>query len=326
MSYATRCGWLLLFAALGCAERPSPAVVQTPPKKERPAPIDAAPTRVAAADELPNALQLTPDVISGGQPEGEAGFERLQKLGVKTVISVDGAKPDVETAKKYGLRYVHLPHSYNGISDERVKELAKAVRDLDGPIYIHCHHGKHRSPAAAAAACKTAGLITGHAAEETLKVAGTNPNYVGLFQTVEKAAALSDAELDSVPGDFPETVPPVGVAKAMGDVEHAFDHLKLIAAAGWKTPADHPALAPGHEALILRECYTEMLRTPEVAKQSDRFRELLSESEAHAQALEDLLAGDVDDAVRAKAETVMKAVTKDCATCHQEFRDVPLKK
>jgi len=99
---------------------------------------------------LPNAVHVHAKVISGGQPDGEAAFQELHRLGVKTVISVDGAAPDLELAKKYGLRYVHLPHGYDGIPEPRVQELAKAVRDLEGPIYIHCHHGKHRSPAAAA--------------------------------------------------------------------------------------------------------------------------------------------------------------------------------
>src|SRR5258706_10041968 len=70
------------------------------------------------ARHLPNALQVHPQVISGGQPEGEAGFVELKGLGIKTIISVDGAKPDVEMAKKYGLRYVHLPHGYDGIPEE----------------------------------------------------------------------------------------------------------------------------------------------------------------------------------------------------------------
>ena len=106
--------------------------------------------------KLPNAYRLHPRVISGGQPEGEQAFARLKELGVKTVISVDGARPEVELARKYGLRYVHLPHGYDGVPDERASELAKAVRDLPGPVYIHCHHGKHRSPAAATVACVAA--------------------------------------------------------------------------------------------------------------------------------------------------------------------------
>src|SRR5436189_6043349 len=79
------------------------------------------------ASHLPNAYQIHPHVISGGLPDGEDAFRELAALGVKTIISVDGAKPDVPLAEKYGLRYVHLPHGYGGVPDDRVKELAKAV-------------------------------------------------------------------------------------------------------------------------------------------------------------------------------------------------------
>ena len=84
--------------------------------------------------------------------------------------------------ESYGLRYVHLPHGYDGIDQRRARELAKAVRDLPGPIYIHCHHGKHRSPAAAAVACVGAGLLKPDRSLCVLNTAGTSTNYRGLYQ------------------------------------------------------------------------------------------------------------------------------------------------
>ncbi|MEZ6081685.1 MAG: hypothetical protein R3C56_40245 [Pirellulaceae bacterium] len=61
-------------------------------------------------------------------PEGAAAFNELVQLGVKTIITVDGAQPDVATAKQFGLRYVHLPHGYDGIPENRVAELAKRCK------------------------------------------------------------------------------------------------------------------------------------------------------------------------------------------------------
>src|SRR6188508_1838179 len=55
--------------------------------------------------DLENAYRLTDKVLAGAQPEGDKSFAALRDMGVKTIISVDGAKPDVETAHKYGLRY-----------------------------------------------------------------------------------------------------------------------------------------------------------------------------------------------------------------------------
>src|SRR5262245_50112426 len=151
----------LALIVLGCA-RQSPA-----PSAAAPTTIDFRPQHLAA-EHLPNPWRIHPKVISGGLPEGDAAFAELIALGVKTVISVDGAQPDVASARRFGLRYIHLPHGYDGVPPERMKELAKAVRDLPGPIYIHCHHGKHRSPAAAAVACVGAGLLAPSAAEPIL--------------------------------------------------------------------------------------------------------------------------------------------------------------
>src|SRR5215203_3182916 len=67
------------------------------------------PPRKLDAPGIENLYRLTEGLYSGGQPEGEAGFAALKRLGVRTIISVDGARPDVETARRFGMRYVHLP-------------------------------------------------------------------------------------------------------------------------------------------------------------------------------------------------------------------------
>jgi hypothetical protein len=75
---------------------------------------------------LYNVLRITNKLLSGSVPEGDVGFQTLQKLGVKTIITVDGAKPAVERAKKFGMRYVHLPIGYDGVPAEQGLRLAKA--------------------------------------------------------------------------------------------------------------------------------------------------------------------------------------------------------
>jgi protein tyrosine phosphatase (PTP) superfamily phosphohydrolase (DUF442 family) len=274
---------------------------------------------------LPNAIQITPKVISGGQPDGEKGFEELEKLGVKTIISVDGAKPDLAAAKKHGLRYVHLPHGYDGIPDERVKELAKAVKELNGPIYIHCHHGKHRSPAAAAAACAAAGLIEPKQAIEILKLAGTHENYRGLYALAREVKRIDDRSLAELQVEFKETVKIPPLAEAMIELEHTHDHLKLAAAAKWKSLGEHPDIDPAHEALLLREHFTELLRNDAVAKESQQFKDLLLRSESAAKDLEAALKESPrSEASLVKSAAAFEVVSKQCTACHQAYRDVPL--
>lgn len=285
---------------------------------------------------LPNAYRLYEKVISGGLPEGDAAFAELARLGVKTIISVDGATPDIETAKQHGLRYVHLPHGYNGIPEQRIMELARAVRDLPGPIYIHCHHGKHRSPAAATAACIAAGFISPNQALNILTTAGTSPNYQGLYQAAEHARKLDQKLLDELQVEFHETekIPPM--AEAMVGIEHTHDHLKYLAAehkdaAGqpgrkWQPTAEHPDLDPAHEALMLREHFTELLRTPEARQRPQAFVASLKESEAAATELEAVLRDMqlTDDARGAAADKALARISNNCSSCHKQFRDIPL--
>ncbi len=283
-------------------------------------PMPAA-VRKIDAPHLPNPIQVHERVISGGMPEGDAAFSELQKLGVKTVISVDGAKPDVATAKKYGMRYVHLPHGYDGIPPQRTLELAKALRDLPGPIYVHCHHGKHRSPAAAAVGCVGAGLIDHEDAAEVLKLAGTSDAYRGLFKSAESATPIDPAVLDNLKPAFPAIAKLPAMAGAMIEIEHVHDHLKAIEKAGWKTPANQPALVPAHEALLLREHFTELLRSDEMKKKSEKFQQLTKEAVIASQSLEDALKASIDGV---RASKLFVAVNNNCKSCHQIFRDVPL--
>lgn len=321
-------------AALSSSSDPEPSAGTSATDAENPAVRDATATTAAAdnwkpqkldAPHLPNAYRLHEKVLSGGQPEGDAAFQELQALGVKTVISVDGARPDVDLAKKYGLRYVHLPHGYDGVPEQRVKELARAVRDLPGPVYIHCHHGKHRSPAAATVACVSTGLLSSSQALVVLKAAGTSEHYRGLYQSAESARLLESHLLDELTGGFPEIAALPPMAEAMVSIEHHFDHLKKFAAGNWKLDPEHPALTPAHEALLLREQYTELLRTDEVRKKPEEYQRILRDGEAAALELESLLRNESPDNMTAKkAAAVFSVLTLGCSACHKTFRDVPL--
>lgn len=307
--------WLamMILCIAGCASQP-----QSQPVVAKPAP---AKIKKLAAKHLPNAVRVHERVISGGMPEGDASFAELKELGIKTVISVDGAKPDVALAQKYGMRYVHLPHGYDGVPATRAKELAKAVRDLPGPIYIHCHHGKHRSPAATAVACVGAGLIGKDDAAKVLQAAGTSEAYRGLFQSAAAAHPLDQALLDALQADFPAIAKLPAMAGAMVEIEHIHDRLQAIERSGWKTPVDMPALEPDHEALLLREHFTELLRTKEVQAKSAKFQQLTKEAESAALALEE---GLKSAASPAESSKLLLAVSNNCKACHTAFRDVPL--
>jgi protein tyrosine phosphatase (PTP) superfamily phosphohydrolase (DUF442 family) len=269
---------------------------------------------------VPNVVQVHAKVLSGGVPEDDQAFARLAALGVKTIISVDGMKPDVETAKKYGMRYIHLPHGYDGIPKERAMELAKAVRELPGKVFIHCHHGRHRSPAATAVACVGAGLLDRADAETVLKIAGTGQQYLGLFDSAKQAKRFEVDELDRFDAKFREVVPLPPLAQAMVEIDGLSERIAKGEKEGWKTkPGDRPAQ---HSVVLLREHYRELLRDPEVKKKPMEFLRLLEAGESKLAGLEDTLA-DQKAQKTAEATNQWKDVQKNCRACHAKFRDVP---
>ncbi len=277
-------------------------------------------------DGLHNVYRITDKLFSGSSPEGDEGFRSLKELGVRTVITVDGSRPDVERARKFGLRYVHIPFGYDGIPREQILRLAKAVRDLPGPVYIHCHHGQHRGPAAAAAVhlCLDQ-TCTAEQAIAEMKRAGTDPHYTGLYAVPKSLTRPTKEELDRVPADFPEIAKVPDLAQLMVEVDSRWDNLKLIRAAGWKTPTGHADLDPPHEALQLVEQFREAGRLAQEQKRSEEFRRWLSAAEGKAKALEGALrvAKGIPQVDRSAAEAAFRKTEAACAQCHAKYRNVP---
>jgi protein tyrosine phosphatase (PTP) superfamily phosphohydrolase (DUF442 family) len=269
---------------------------------------------------LSNAIQVQPEIISGALPDQEASFAELQALGVKTILSVDGMRPDVPMAKKFGMRYVHLPNGYDGIPPDRVLELAKAIRDLPKPIYVHCHHGKHRSPAAVAAACRTLGLITPEQALNTLKLAGTNPGFRGLFQSVRLSHPTADSILDSMKVDFREISPVPPMAEMMVSIDLAMS--ELIAAKKENWPKWDKSAT---DALMLKEHMVELGRLEDSPARGKAFQQLLHESVLLSGSLENELRRAYDGQVTAdsgtKSSSLLARVEDNCVRCHEQFRN-----
>lgn len=269
---------------------------------------------------LSNAIQVQPEIISGALPDQEASFAELRELGVKTIISVDGMRPDVPMAKKFGMQYVHLPNGYDGISPDRVLELAKAIRDLPKPIYIHCHHGKHRSPAAVAAACRTLGLITPEQALNTLKLAGTNPGFRGLFESVRQSQPATDSILDSMKLDLKEISPVPPMAEMMVSIDLAMSELIAAKKKNWPT-LDKSAT----DALMLKEHMVELGRLEDSQARGKEFQQLLHESVLLSGSLENELRRAYDGQVTAdsgtKSSSLLARVEVNCVRCHEQFRN-----
>lgn len=268
---------------------------------------------------LHNCVAYTPALISGGWPEGEEAFETLHAWGIKTIISVDGAQPNVEAAQKHGMRYVHLPIGYDGFDDARKMELARAVRDLPGPIYLHCHHGKHRSAGAAGAVAVTLGQSDTSTAISRMKVSGTSPDYKGLYLCVNESKPASTSQIDKASNQFPSHYKTSDFVQTMVEVDEANEHLKEVEQAGWKAPKSHPDLVPAALAGMLADHLRLCAEQPECQKEGKEFLALLAKSAAFAQKVEDLI---IDPkATNEERSAAFKSLAATCKECHVKHRD-----
>lgn len=274
----------------------------------------------AVAPEAPeHVIVVEKDVISGGEPEGVAAFEWLHQQGVRTIISVDGMKPDLVLARQYGIRYVHLPIQYRGVPAERRLAIAKAIRDLPGTVYVHCHHGLHRGPAAVAAAMVTLGRMTPEQGTAFLHEAGTSPNYPGLFGDVANAKTATASELDAFQCEWPEQWQTGGVVAAMAEIDRAFEALNIVRTAGWTTPAEHPDLVGANEATLLMERFHELLREDEKNEWPADYRGWLSAAETAAEGIRSELKGGRSTEALDRNWTALK---QTCSDCHAKYRNL----
>ena len=199
------------------------------------------------------------------------------------MVGVDGKPPDAAAARRAGLRVAHVPIGYDGVPTEAGRTLAGVVRGADGPVYVHCHHGRHRGPAAAAVCGLATGELDRAAAVHLLEEAGTGREYPGLWASVRTftppppGAALPAAA---------ERVEPPALAAAMLRIEELFDRLPA---------ADTPAART-----LLAEQFREAAR---LSATTDGLREELAAAAREAR-------------VGSPA-----AIGRSCVACHRRWRD-----
>jgi protein tyrosine phosphatase (PTP) superfamily phosphohydrolase (DUF442 family) len=275
---------------------------------------------VAKPTEIPgihNAFRVTEKIYSGSQPEGDAAFAALEKFGIKTIVSVDGSKPDVDAARKHGFRYVHLPFGYAGVPTNRIAELARLTAELNGPFFVHCHHGLHRGPAAVAIMCEASEGWTPDRANAWLQQAGTAADYPGLYRSAREFKMPNVAELAAVK-ELPEIAEPSSLVEAMLQIDSHLDWLKQSQKSGWKVPPDHADISPEHEATMLWEQFTEMIRTEDTKQRPEDFRARLTDAQRATDALRKLLK---DSPEQSAIDAQFKVATQTCSACHKKYRN-----
>jgi protein tyrosine phosphatase (PTP) superfamily phosphohydrolase (DUF442 family) len=290
---------------------------------------------------LANVYALSASIVSGGEPLEAASFDHLAKWGVRTIISVDGKAPDADAAESRGMRYVHIPLRYSGMSNLQIEQLTKTFRELEAPFYVHCYHGVHRGPAAAALGRVVRdGASREQAMAEMRQWCRTAAKYEALYTTIASADLPSLAASTAFPFDFPSTKPaPTGLRSSMVELTRVHDDLKLLSKHAWLTDPMHPDIDAFRSAEQLAAFFRGANALSEVrAGPSDQrewmgaavaatadlveaLRILRDGPESAGEALEGVAREEAMRAATSRADEAFGRVKESCATCHAPYRN-----
>ncbi|MBK8979242.1 MAG: hypothetical protein IPM29_25375 [Planctomycetes bacterium] len=311
------------------------ATTKTLPEVAAPLVKSGSAYEVAATVELPstppaelaglhNVYHLSGDIVSGGEPEGEEAMRELAAMGIATILSVDGKVPDAELAARYGMRYVHVPIRYSEITEEERLEIAKTFRELPGPFYVHCFHGQHRGPAAAALGrIVLDGCSRAQALAEMRQWCGTSPKYEGLYSTIAFDHIPTAAETAGFAFDFPAAHEFRGFRQAMVEISRSWDVIDLLSKRGWKPEDSHPDASARNEAARMVDAFVAAAASERATQELDDFRGWLADSERLSRELADALRQHEqgDQQAGELARTTAAALKQICSACHKAYRD-----
>ena len=274
---------------------------------------------------LQNAFHFGSKIITGGFPVDDAAFQALKELGVKTIIRVDGEPPATERADKLGMTYLHVPVSYAGIPHDKAMQLAKLVRDMPGPVYIHCNCGRHRSPAAAAVIL---GEMTPQQATSAMWVAGTFTDYTGLYASAENETKQSNEALDAVNAVLTAKADTSPMTLAMGDIDKSWKKIEALQHAKWKLADGARA---GDVENELKHAIDRFLEADswEQLKKAPKASAMVSSAQTElAQMMKDWRAGHDTAEDHQRLDASLLRVQQSCYNCHGEYRNAmaPAKK
>lgn len=264
---------------------------------------------------IENFIQVSDRVYSGGEPN-QAGLEYLKSIGITLLLSVDGLSPDRAAAEKLGLKYVHVPMGYDGIHSAEMQDFVTLMAHYRGKIFVHCHHGKHRGPAAVAACLVISKEMTKDQATQFMHGAGTSKDYIGLWKSIE--------ELDATqyePQDFSKLLlakPDKSLAQWMAELDRAWEIIQFEQ----KNPQ---ASLSAEQLTLIAEAFRESSRLAKKAPENEygdqAGREYvvhgLEESAKETQTILELSQAQAHE----KARDFIKSLAKKCTECHAQYRN-----
>ena len=104
------------------------------------------PTAFQALERVPNACQILPNVITGGQPT-TADLEAFREAGGGIVIDLrDPMEPrpldEPATTRRLGLEHVVVPVTAGTMTDATLERIHQVLRQHgERPVFVHCGSG-----------------------------------------------------------------------------------------------------------------------------------------------------------------------------------------
>ena len=101
---------------------------------------------VEALNGVPNACQLLPGVVTGGQPSA-AHLAAFLHAGGRLVLDLrDAMEPrpldEPETVASLGMEYVNVPVGPHSLTDATLDRVRDVLREWGaGPVLVHCASG-----------------------------------------------------------------------------------------------------------------------------------------------------------------------------------------
>jgi protein tyrosine phosphatase (PTP) superfamily phosphohydrolase (DUF442 family) len=104
------------------------------------------PTAFQALERVPNACQILPNVVTGGQPS-TVDLEAFRAAGGGIVLDLrDPMEPrpldEPATTQRLGLEYVVAPVTAGTMTDATLERIHQVLRHAgDRPLFVHCGSG-----------------------------------------------------------------------------------------------------------------------------------------------------------------------------------------
>ncbi len=271
--------------------------------------------------------QVSSKIFIGPSPESRADFEFLKSQNVSSIISVDGAQPRLELAGGFDIKYAHVPIGYDGIKRKHLLKIAKVYQGVEEKLFIHCHKGHHRGPAAAACLLVAAEEISKENGLKLMKRAGTSTEYKGLYSAILSATAITQKELSNtaMPPAFRK---PSDRIQSMKLMEKHLENLDEFNKNGFNPISNKPDLSLEHESLLLHQAYKEFSRIKEeqTAKKDGNihYSRLIKNGIRLTKKLYDSVRvsenGEEIELSQSPRE-ILESIKNNCSQCHKKFRN-----